>query len=131
MEIAKKKKDKYNFILKSGMSYKNALFKLFQKVWEKETKPQAWRKTTILQIPKGNSEPGNLSKMRNIHLKDPVPKLFTHIVLNQVKDELMGSMSKFQLGTKTGQRAQEHVFVLISLIKYATFSRLYLVNPVS
>lgn len=118
MEMARKKSGKYNFILKSGVSYKNALFKLFRKVWEKETKPEAWRKTTILQIPKGNSEPGNLSKMRNIHLKDPVPKLFTHIVLEQVKDELMGSMTKFQLGTKKGHRSQEHVFVVMSLMKY-------------
>ena len=51
MEIAKKKKDNYNFILKSGTSYKNSLFKLFQKVWEKEIEAEAWRKITILQIP--------------------------------------------------------------------------------
>ena len=95
-----------------------ALFKLFQKVWEKERKPELWRRTTILQIPKEKSEPENMSKMRNILLKDPVPKLLGHIVMDQVKEELMKNMSKFQLGTKAGHRAQEHIYVLISLMKY-------------
>ena len=117
-EISKKKKDKYKFILKSGPSYKGALFKLFRKVWETEKKPEEWKRTTILQILKGNSEPENMANMRNIHLKDPVPKLFGHIVMDQVKEELMKNMSKFQLGTKTGHRAQEHIYVLISLMKY-------------
>ena len=83
-EMAKKKSEKYGFILKSGNLYKNALFKLFKSVSEHEVKPESWRKTTILQVPKGRKDPQNLNFMRNIHLKDPTPKLFCHILMNQV-----------------------------------------------
>ena len=115
-EMSKKKSEKYRFILKSGNSYKNALVKLFKSVWSTEEKPESWRKTTILQVPKGKSDQGNLNKMRNIHLKDPIPKLFCHIVMNQVKGKIMKNMSKFQLGTKVGHRPQEHIFVLKSIM---------------
>ena len=118
-EISKKKSNKYKFILKSGPSYTNALFKLFKKVWETEKKPELWRKKTILQLPKVKNEPENLEKMRNLHLKNQVPKMFGHIVMDQVKEDLMKNMSKFQLGTKKGHRSQEHIYVLISLMKYA------------
>ena len=75
-----------------------------------------WRKTTILQIPKSTTGTTNLDEMRNIHLKDPIPKFFGNILMNEVKEDLMNSMTKYQLGTKSGHRAQEHIFVLKSVI---------------
>ena len=128
-EVSKKKPGQYDFILKSGNSYKDALFKLFKKVWEKEKKPESWRRTTILQIPKGTGEVGDMTMMRNIHLKHPIPKLFGHILMNQVKDKLMESMTKFQLGTKKGHRPQEHIFVLKSVMAlYEMYKEGLLIN---
>ena len=115
-ELAKKKGEKYEFILKSGPSLKNAIYKLFVSVWKTERKPEEWRKTSIIQIPKGKTESGNLNNMRNIHLKEPIPKMFGHIIMNQVKEKLMKNMTKYQLGTKTGHRPQEHIFVIKSMI---------------
>ena len=54
--------------------------------------------------------------MRNIHLKDPVPKMFCQMVMIRVKEKLMENMTKYQLGTKKGHRAQEHIFVLKSVM---------------
>ena len=45
-----------------------------------------------------------------------IPKFFSHIVINEAKDKIIGNMSKFQLGTKPGHRAQEHLFVMRSVI---------------
>ena len=36
--------------------------------------------------------------------------------MNEVKGTLMKNLSKFQIGTKTGHRSQEHVFVLKSIM---------------
>ena len=49
-------------------------------------------------------------------MKDVFPKFFGNLIMDQVKDTLYGNMSKFQIGTKPGHRAQEHLFVLKSVI---------------
>ena len=55
--LKSKKGDKYQFIIKAGEDYRNALFSLFQSVWEKKEIPTGWKKTTLLQLYKGR---GNL-----------------------------------------------------------------------
>ena len=45
-------------------------------------------------------------------MKDQFPKFFGHLVVTASKD----NMSKFQIGAKPGHRAQEHLFVLKSVI---------------
>ena len=55
--------------------------------------------------------------MRNIHLTEEHPKFFTHIVMSQVKETIMKNMTKFQIGTKPGHQPQEHVFVMMSMMK--------------
>ena len=49
-------------------------------------------------------------------MKDDVPKLFGNLVMGVAKEKLIAKMSKFQIGTKPGHRAQEHLFVLKSTI---------------
>ena len=115
-ELKKKHSGKYEFIIRSGNSYKNALFKLFKTVWENEILPEGWKSTSIIQIYKGKGEQTNLNNYRNIHLKEMVPKFFGHLVMNEVKTTLMNNMSKFQLGAKAGHRPQEHILVLKSLM---------------
>ena len=116
-ELKKKKAEKYELVLKSGYSFKKALFKLFKAVWDTEKKPEEWRKTTIMQIPKGKQMNGNLNHMRHLHLKEPVAKIFVHIIMNQVKEKMMQNMTKYQLGTKKGHQPQEHIFVIKSLME--------------
>ena len=99
-ELSKKGSKKYDFILKSGGSYKNALLQLYKSVWKSEIIPKAWTKTTIIQLYKGKGDQLDLNNYRNIHLKDCVPKLFGQKVMNEVKGKLMTNMSKFQLGPK-------------------------------
>ena len=48
--LKKKNGHKYDFIIKSGESYKAALFTLFKIVWERERKPDIWRNTVLLQL---------------------------------------------------------------------------------
>ena len=59
----------------------------------------------------------DLGNLRNIHTKLETPTNFGHMVVNAAKGKIMENMSKFQLGTKLGHRAQEHLFVLRSVIE--------------
>lgn len=95
---------------------KSALFNLFDKVWTQENEPSQWRNTNIVQIYKGKGSKNELGNQRNIHTKLDVPKFFGHIVIGAAKDKIIKNMTKFQLGTKPGHRAQEHLFVMRSVI---------------
>ena len=53
---------------------------------------------------------------RNIHTKCEIPKLFGHTVMSKAKEIIIENMIKFQIGNKTGHRAQEHLFTLKSII---------------
>ena len=115
-DLKLKNKEKYEFILKGGQDLKHALFTLFNLVWKCEEKPEQWRKTVIVQLYKGKGELDQFSNLRNIHTKQEIPKMFGHMVMAQTKDRILKNMTKFQIGTKTGHRAQEHLFTLKSVI---------------
>ena len=118
--IKKKPGDKYKFIIKGGEAVKAALFKVCQSVWLSETLPRSWEKTTLIQLYKGKGLKNDLNNMRHIHLKDEFPKFFGHLVVNAGKDIMTKNLSKFQIATKAGHRAQEHIFVLKSVISLYT-----------
>ena len=108
------KKDKYKFLMHGGSDLKESVFKLFQVVWQTETCPLLWDKTQIIQIFKaGNVE--ELTCFRNIHIKSEIGKMFGHIVVNKVKENLTNNMSPFQTA-RPGHRSQENIFILKSLM---------------
>ena len=117
--LKKKPGGKYNFIVKSGAALKSALYNLFRVIWDRERKPDSWRNTVIIQLYKGRGPRENLDFQRNIHTKLDVPKFFGHIVATAAKPNLNSHMSPYQIGTKPGHRAQEHLFVIKSVIGLA------------
>ena len=44
------------------------------------------------------------------------------MITNSAKDKIINNMTKFQLGTKPGHRAQEHLFVVQSCIQLYNLS---------
>ena len=78
--------EKYSFILKAGMSYKEVLFSLFKTIWSNEVIPAGWKKTEIVQLYKGKGDPHDLNNHRNIHTKVDTRKLFGEIVTHEVKN---------------------------------------------
>ena len=114
--IQKKIGNTYDFIVKSGHSLKAALFNLFRIIWENEQKPDVWRNTVLIQLYKGRGSFQDLNNQRNIHTKLEIPKFFGHIVATAAKPNMMENMSKYQIGTKPGHRAQEHLFAIKSVI---------------
>ena len=81
-----KGRNKYDFILKGGNSLLEALFKLYETVWNQEKKPDSWRDTIILQIDKGKvGLKEDLNFKRHIHTKNEIQKVFSHILTNKMK----------------------------------------------
>ena len=115
--VSKRHKDKYMFILKGGNSLKNAIFSLFATVWKEENLPEIWQNSLLIQLYKGKNSKFSLDSMRFIHLKEDIPKLFSQIVTLAAKDNLINNMSKFQIATKPGHRATEHIFVILSIME--------------
>ena len=107
---------KYNFIMKAGESLKPALFNLCKITWRTERLPERWEKSTLIQLYKGRGGRGVLDNQRHIHMKDEYPKYFGHLVVSAAKEKMIDNMTKFQIGTKPGHRAQEHLFVLKSVL---------------
>ena len=99
-ELKKKNGKKYEFIVKSGKSFKEALYNLFCLVWNTEEKPEQWRKTTIIQLYKGKGERSEFQNQRNIHSKLDIPKVFGQTIMSKSKEIITKNMSKFQIGTK-------------------------------
>ena len=116
-EVWRDKKEKYQFIARGGHSLKNAIFHLFQTVWRHEEIPEGWNKTTLLQIFKGKGDFRDLSMMRNIHLKEEIQKLFSHVLVSQIKGTIMNNMTPFQIGARKGHRPQEHIFLVKSMMQ--------------
>ena len=54
--------------------------------------------------------------MRHIHVKDEFPKFFGHLVVSASKDKMISNLTKYQIATKPGHRAQEHLYVIKSVI---------------
>ena len=102
--------------MKGSQALKAALFKLCQVVWTTETLPDRWAKSTLVQLYKGQGLRSVLDNMRHIHIKDEFPKYFGHLVVSEAKDKMTKGMTKYQIGTKPGHRAHEHLFVLKSVI---------------
>ena len=117
IELMSKNGKKYEFITKGGNDLKHALFSLFKQVWRQENIPTRWTKSTLLQLFKGKGDFRAMTAMRSIHMKEDTAKVFGHIVVNVAKDRLMKNMSPFQIGTKKGHRASEHIFTMKSVMQ--------------
>ena len=57
-----------------------------------------------------------MGNWRNIHLKEELPKMFGYVLVSKIKEKIMRNMSPFQIGAKKGHRAQEHIFVIKSMM---------------
>ena len=53
---------------------------------------------------------------RHIHCKNSFSKMFSHLVVTCAKEKMMQNMSKFQIGSKSGHRPEENVFVMTSFL---------------
>ena len=89
-------------------------------VWKKESIPDSWRDTVIVQLNKSEkNNKADITKKRNIHTKSDVAKVFGHIVTDTAKPTIVENMTPYQIGALPGHRAEEHIFTLKSIAALA------------
>ena len=108
------RQEKYKFLFWGGDSIRKACLKICQTIWKTEVYPNECNTSTLIQIDKGKQDQKDLANKRFIHIRDEFSKLFCHIVITKVKEEVMKNMTKFQIGSKTGHMPAEHIFVITS-----------------
>ena len=127
--LQKKPGAKYNFIMKGGTAAKAALYRLCKAVWKTENFPTIWEKSTLVQLYKSKGSRSVLDNMRHIHIKEENPKFFGHLVVSAAKEQMISSLTKYQIATNPGHRTQEHLFVLKSVIGlYMAFGKTIVVS---
>ena len=116
LDLSKKPGSKYDFITRAGTSLKLALFNLFRIIWEKEILPEGWLESTIIQLKKGKRFDNDLDDIRNIHDRDLLSKIFSHMVISKAN----------QLYLKTCQNTNLPVDQAIGLVNICLFSKVSL-----
>ena len=115
-KMKKNKAGKYKLILNGVKSYIDALFCLFEKVWESENKPSSWEYTNCSMLFKGKGLVSEFGNQMFIHSKDEIPKCFESLVIEKAKHKIVKKCSKFQIGGLPGHQSAEHLFTLKSVI---------------
>ena len=115
-KFKEKGKKSYDFLVKSGHGFKQAVFKLCKRMIEEEEFPASFELTILQQIYKGKGSKTDLSNSRFIHLKEWLPRTCDALVVGGMKNQILESSSKFQIGGQEGHRSQEHLFSLKSII---------------
>ena len=109
-----KKKKLYNFLVKAGDEFKEAIFCLCKRILEDEEIPERFYLTQLLQLYKGKGSAQELKNSRFLHLKEWLPRLCEAMVVEGGLS--LKNSTKFQIGGQPGMRTQFHLFAVKSVI---------------
>ena len=116
LKFKKNNKRNYDFIIHTGVKFKEAVFKLCKRMLEDVVFPASFDNTTLHQIYKGKGPKEVLSNSRYIHSKEWLPRLNEGMVVEFMKDIILKKSSPYQIGGQPGHRAQEHIFSIKSIL---------------
>ena len=84
---------------------------------EEERFPQDFALTTLQPLWKRKGSRDDLNNHRYIHMKQWLPRLIEALTVNIMKEDIIESGSKFQIGGIPGHRVEEHLIVVKSIIQ--------------
>ena len=93
-----------------------SLKKLFNKVWEEEKVPEAWKIGIIVKLPKR----GDLSvcgNWRGINLLSVSGKIFCRVLLQRVRQSIEKTLREEQAGFRSGRGCTDQIFVLRTIVE--------------
>jgi hypothetical protein len=109
-------KRNYDFLIKTGSKFKEAVFRLCSKMITEEQFPRSFDNTTLHQIFKGKGKREVLSNNRYIHSKDWLPRTVESMVVDNMKETILRGSSPYQIGGQPKHRPQEHIFSVKSMM---------------
>ena len=114
--FSKKDTKSYDFLLKAGESYKEAMFMFCRRMIKEEQFPEEFRKTMLQMIWKGKGSADILKNSRFIHIKTVLPRTTEALVVGRMKDKILEASSIYQVGGQPGHSIDEKIFVIMSMI---------------
>jgi hypothetical protein len=91
-------KRNYDFLIKAGDKFKDAVYRLCRRMIEKEQFPRSFENTTLHQIYKGKGKREVLSNNRYIHSKEWLPRTAEALVVDNMKETILRGSSPYQIG---------------------------------
>ena len=128
-KFKKSNKRNYDFLVYSGNKFKDAVFKLANRMLDDEDFPKSFDETTLHQIYKGKGKKEIMANNRYIHSKEWLPRLVEGMVVEEMKDQILEGSSPFQIGGQPGHQPQEHLFTAKSIMaKYEMEGKMVLLQ---
>ena len=115
-KFKKNNKRNYDFLIRTGDKFKEAVFRICRRMLEDEIFPTSFDLTTLHQIYKGKGKKEVLGNSRYIHSKEWLPRLTEGMVVEVMKETILKKSSPYQIGGQPGHRAQEHIFSMKSIL---------------
>ena len=115
-KFSQKKTKSYDLLLKAGKSYRDVIFKVCKMMIDNETFPASFRKTILNMIWKQKGPSDVLMNSRFIHMKEGfLSRTCEALVVNKMKQCILESSSKYQVGGQPGHSPDEHIYTIKSL----------------
>ena len=117
-KFKKSNKRNYDFLVKSGKGFKEAVFKFCQVMIKEEAYPENYHETTLHMIYKaGTGRREKLQNNRFIHSKTWLPRTAEACLVEEgMKSALVEGSSMYQIGGQPGHRAEELIIVQKSIM---------------
>ena len=116
-KFKRKNKKSYFFLTKSGKGFHKSVYKLCKRMVDDECFPQDFSLTTLYQLWERKGSKEDLNNHRYIHMKEWLPRLTEALTVNLMKDDILESGTKYPIGGVPGNRVEEHLLVVKSIIQ--------------
>ena len=123
MKFKSKPTKTYDFLLKAGDKYKEAMFKLCKTMIETEEFPLSFRKTTLYMIWKRKGAMDILKNNRFLHMKGVLARTVYALIVDQMKEPLISSATIYQIGGLPGHSINEHLFTQKTIMAWAEMKK--------
>ena len=116
-KFKRKNKKSFPFLTKSGDLFQNSIHKLCKRMIREEAFPSDFSKTVLYQLWKRKGSKEDLNNHRYIHIKEWLPRLTEALIVSIMKEDIIKSGNKFQIGGIHGHRVEEHLIVVKSIVQ--------------
>ena len=107
-----KNKEAYHFLNKAEICFQTSMYKLCKRFIHEKHISALLSETLLKQLWKRKGKREILDNHRYIHLKEWKPRLTKTLVTEMMKEDILRSGSKFQIGGVSGHIIEEHLIVL-------------------
>jgi sorting nexin-29 len=93
-----------------------AIFKIYQNVWEEEEMSEDWKKVVIISIHK-KGDKTECGKYRGISLLNSAYKIFSKVLLNRISPYTEENLGEYQCGFRKGSSTIEQIAIIGQIIE--------------